>query len=460
MAGLDGAWLEPITRAAAARRIAFTGTPTGTPSADVWSHPFRLMHRLAVSGRMVAAGAALELPLAVWTLAADTHGIPASADWVVDLRRPWPEAKGDALVASLSADETRLLVAATGAPSRALFVVRGGRFRYEHRADGMHVTVTGAQDLTLVAIGATDGADLDRTIGLLARRGLAGLARQRVQHDEQLARGGASIAGPGQEVRAAQFEAAKLAADAELAELPGMGRAPLARRADDAHPRPGVFRTRDGCRTALGLLAAGLREPARDTLRFLARLADAGGTLPPEVSAGGVVEGGGLEGTRAFIHLANRHYAWTADASIRDELASVLARAEGWAGGIDRVEPAFIGSDGPGELLLEVIAREWGIDPDAPNGAVRIAPGLPAHGTRTGLSRLRIGRTVLDLRLAHRGATVQLSVRKVMGPPLIVDGEVPGLRAEAAELDGVALGGSRARFEATGEHELLLHAGG
>jgi hypothetical protein len=115
---------------------------------------------------------------------------------------------------------------------------------------------------------------------------------------------------------------------------------------------------------------------------------------------------------------------------------------------------------GAGEDLRAVIEDQWGVAPDAPNGAVGLRPRLPAGWGRAGLSRLRIGRTILELRFRRRSAVTQLGVRRVMGPAIAVDCELPGVPVDAAELDGVALGSGRARFEATGEHELILHGPG
>lgn len=447
MAGLDGAWLEPTKRSAAARRLVL---PAAQDRGDVWAPPFRLMAALTLRGGVSASGAALELPLAAWTLAAGADG-GTSAEWTVDLQRAGLDRDAGAGVPTpaLSDDGARLLVMSPDAQARALFATRGGRFTVEARPGGIQVRCHAAGHQTIVAIGALDQADLDRTLDHLARRGLAGLARQRTGHDEQVLRGGAALSAPDDAGAAARFEAAKLEADAMLVEVPGIGRAPLL-RAGGAGGGPGVFETRHACRTALGLLAAGLRDPARDTLRFLARCA--GGRAPAEVSLGGAVTEGGPEDAQHFVHLARRHFAWTADASLRDELSDAVAMAGTFAG------PAQ--GEGAGEELRAILEDEWGIDPDAPNGAVRVRPRLPAGWGRAGLSRLRIGRTILELRFRRRSAVIQLAVRKVMGPAIAVDCEFPGVPVDAAELDGVALGSGRARFEATGDHELILHGSG
>ena len=461
MAGLDGAWLEPTKRSAAARRLVF---PAGGDRGEVWAPPFRLMAALTIRGGVRASGAALELPLAAWSVASGT-GEGTAAAWTVDLQRAGlgRDAGAGALASALSEDGARLLVVSPGREFRALFATRGGRFTVEAAPGVVAVRCEAAGDQTIVAIGAFDQADLARTLEHLARRGLAGLARQRTGHDEQVLRGGAALAAPDDPVAAARFEAAKLEADAMLLELAGIGRAPLSRAAA-GEGGPGVLQTRHACRTALGLLAAGLRDPARDTLRFLASCT--GASVPAAISVSGDITEGGRDDALHFIHLARRHLAWTADASLQDELAAAVGVAEALAGS-GQDDAADLGDSGTrpadpgaGEVLRAVIEDEWGIEPDAPNVAVRLRPRLPAGRGRAGLSRLRIGRTILDLRLRQRGAVTQIAFRKVMGPAIAVDCELPGVPVDAAELDGVVLGSARARFEASGEHELILHGPG
>jgi len=66
---------------------------------------------------------------------------------------------------------------------------------------------------------------------------------------------------------------------------------------------------------------------------------------------------------------------------------------------------------------------------------------------------------VLDLHYRRRRGTTQISVRRGSGPPIVVDCDVSDPAPAAAELDGIAMGSTRLRFEASGDHEILLHAG-
>ncbi len=54
----------------------------------------------------------------------------------------------------------------------------------------------------------------------------------------------------------------------------------------------------------------------------------------------------------------------------------------------------------------------------------------------------------------------QLAVRKVMGPAIAVDCELPDVVVAAAVGRLAWQRAGRARFEATGEHELILHGPG
>jgi hypothetical protein len=125
VAGLDGAWLEPTKRSAAARRLVF---PAAQDRGDVWTPPFRLMAALGFQGEMTACGAALELPLAAWTLAAGPDG-RTSAAWTVDLQAAGLDRIADpaVLASALSDDGSRLLVGRGVGRGSALFATRGGR---------------------------------------------------------------------------------------------------------------------------------------------------------------------------------------------------------------------------------------------------------------------------------------------------------------------------------------------
>lgn len=419
------------------RRLTFGGDVARGPG-EVWTHPFRLLHDLRISGRTTACGAALELPLAIWDI--EAAGTAPHAVWSVDL----PQIR-------VSGDGARALCIAQGGAHRGLFAVQRGMLSVE--GNRMAATTT-SPSFRLIAIGAVDDEDLRRTLDLLGRRHVAGLARQRAQHAEQVTRGGAALRTPDDEATAAAFEAAKVEADAEIAELPGWGRAPL----DHSAGSPGSYVTRTACWTSLALLAAGMRDAARDTLRFLARRQDAAGDIPVDCALDGATRFAGGEGAAHFLLLAARHDAWAGDAALRDELAPVMERAQKYTAAVSTAErgrpPA-----GPAAVLLDGVERLWGVEPDAPREALRLRPALPAGWTRMSLARLRVGRTVLDLHLRRRAESVQLTVRRGSGPRILVDCEVAGSEAAAAELDGVPMGSPRVRFEASGDHELLLRAG-
>lgn len=403
-----------------------------------WSQPFRLFHgagaRAAGTAATVAGAwaTALELPLFVWDVPPGSR-----ARWTIDLRRPPPYAAGafGKLSAALSVDATRLLVYPASAPVSALFGVEGGRMTLT-RPDPFTVEVECVGSaVRVVGIAATDAADLDRTLDLLGRRGIEGFGRQRVQHVEQIMRGGSSIEVTGDDGAGKSFDAAKLHADALLAGVPGLA---------------GPLELSHACWAAIGLLAAGLHEAPRRLLRFLAGIQDVTGRIPDRFTTNGFACFAGSATTSHFLLLAARHAAWTGDLELQAELKSALDRASIHAG------PAGQSSTEAAPLLGAVHSL-WGIEPDAPAGIVRLRPRLPPRASRMSLSRLRVGRTALNLSMRRRGPTIQVLIRRATGPRIGIDCEVSGVSAQTVALDGEPVGSPRVRFEASEAHELTLH---
>ncbi|HWO87818.1 MAG TPA: GH116 family glycosyl hydrolase [Gemmatimonadales bacterium] len=119
-------------------------------------------------------------------------------------------------------------------------------------------------------------------------------------------------------------------------------------------------------------------------------------------------------------------------------------------------------------LIAPLVSGLFGVEPDAPAGALTIAPALPGEWDWMELRSLRCGETVCDIRVRRRGKTHRISVRRTLGPPLwatvspvlgepvqrveVDDTEVvPQLRATAA---GTAAAVS---FQVAGEHEVSFH---
>lgn len=72
------------------------------------------------------------------------------------------------------------------------------------------------------------------------------------------------------------------------------------------------------------------------------------------------------------------------------------------------------------------------------------------------LSRIRIGPSAIDCEVRARAGQLSARVRRAGGPPLTVTLAPAGIAARTISVDGVALGGGRARFEAVGEHEVVF----
>jgi len=101
----------------------------------------------------------------------------------------------------------------------------------------------------------------------------------------------------------------------------------------------------------------------------------------------------------------------------------------------------------------------WGVRPNALESAVRIAPWFPPEWEQMELERLRVGRTVLGVRLRRRFGQVAALVERVHGPRMHVEFELQDApAAERVLLDDVELAPGRVAFEADGRHALAWHA--
>jgi hypothetical protein len=110
--------------------------------------------------------------------------------------------------------------------------------------------------------------------------------------------------------------------------------------------------------------------------------------------------------------------------------------------------------------LLEAVAALWGLEPDAPDAALGIAPSVPAGWEGFALRGLRIGKTVLDLEVRRRPQTLVVRSVHRFGPRLVLTVEARGLDVETTDVDDVTLPGARARFEAHERHEVRFHLAG
>ena len=357
---------------------------------------------------------ALELPLFAWERA-----LGGTSSWSVPL---------SAQIAETDEAGSRLVLRSRASDSRLLLNVTAGRLAV---SGGGRITWTSDGPGRLVVLAAADDADLDRTNDLLGRKGLTGLGRQRAQHAEQLHRGGVAMRAAGLAGLDDAVEWAKVRADALLG----------ARLAGDLDELAGAAAE---IRLAEGLLAAGLTHLPRTFYRR--------GT------------GEDLRGWRAF---EQQFVAWTRepDESAEAGLPATDVSSPPAEAALDRARaPAAaeiaggrVDAESVASLLIGSLGSLWGVGPDAPHGRVMLAPDLVTLGGAAALSRLRVGRSVLDVRVRRRGEVVSLAVRKGAGPPIAVDCTIRGATVRDVLIDGHPVGGMRARFEARASHDVQLH---
>jgi hypothetical protein len=112
-----------------------------------------------------------------------------------------------------------------------------------------------------------------------------------------------------------------------------------------------------------------------------------------------------------------------------------------------------------GMLAAAAVEGLWGVRPNALESAVRIAPWFPPDWEVMELERLRIGRTVLGVRLRRRFGQVAARIERIHGPRIHVEFELRGApAAQMVALDDAELAPGRVAFEADGRHALVWHA--
>ncbi|MGE0354559.1 MAG: amylo-alpha-1,6-glucosidase [Gemmatimonadales bacterium] len=372
---------------------------------EVWCHPFRLMREVRVepAGGLEPAGftaapermarvlrgeagecrewwsAALELPAFLWDLRAPA-GRGLVLRWAMDLRRMWPYpagAFGD-LRWNLSEDRTRLWVGASGAAAQAAFAVVGGRFDVPGPVPDagrpmLAVRVEGQGAVRVVAVGACDSDELDKTLRALERKRFEGFRNQRQQHAGLLHRYGASLETPVPALDLA-FEWAKVRCDGFVAQSPGVGRSLLAGYAastpgwGDGRPGYAWFFGRDACWTAFAQLAAGDREGPRDVLKFLSQSQDVTGKVLHEYTTSGLVHYDAADSTPLYLLLAARFAAWTGD----------LEYLERYWPAVERAYRFCLSTDRDGDGLIENTRVGHGWIEHGPLGGARVTLYLAA----------------------------------------------------------------------------------
>jgi hypothetical protein len=356
-----------------------------------------------------------------------------------------------------------------------------------------------------------DPQELERAIRVLERDGVGGLASARARKAAQLQHYGTAFEAP-DDLLARGFAWARQRGDEALIGVPGIGRSVLTPCPSGVGEGGWCFGAR-ACAGTAALLVAGNRDPARELLKFLAQAQHPGGGIPATLPVGGLASEPDASSTLAFLGLAERLRAWTGDEEglrrHRDSLARALAYLADLGGPspdervldaveaiLDRTAAAAIGElraaalaaplpdglqahaiveaaaaalrRGPGALLgagaapalLESVASLWGLEPDAPEAALGVAPSLPAGWNGFALRRLRVGRSLLDLELRRRPEAVVLRVAHLFGPRMVLTTSLRGQVVDATEVDGEPLPASRARFETHDRHEVRFHLRG
>lgn len=450
---------------AAGRRVLVTGGERSGVQ-EIWAHPHRLLRqaRILVNGREPVVTVVRLAPdevvrilrlgeielterltiaadhaLVFWSIVADG---PATITlrWESDLRRaaPYPARSSQLQVSTVGDAELRLslshepVVAQVLAAAGAL-AAHGGR---------MEVVGEGLVRLILAAAGGT--AELDRTLDALKRRRLRAFRQERMLFARRIEERLTRLEAPDSAL-VRDFAWARVRLDRSLADVPGTGRSLLAADVVD-HPERARFVSLEACRAAAAALSVGDRDPARDVLRFAARWRDHRGTPPSEVSATGLAYYDDPASPGAVRELVQRWLAWTGDAAFVERLGL------GSAPDAATVVPAEPG--GPVGVVERVMGELWGVAPDAAQERCAIEPALPDGWNEMSLRRLRIGATLLDLRLRRRPGAVVLRVEKLQGPRLRIVAALRGAAVTAVSLNDEPLGGSRAVFEIADEAEV------
>jgi hypothetical protein len=102
---------------------------------------------------------------------------------------------------------------------------------------------------------------------------------------------------------------------------------------------------------------------------------------------------------------------------------------------------------------------QWGIAYDAARRILVLAPRAVSGEGRAECPKFRAGRTVVALSLRVRPGSVACRVSVEFGPPIRVEVEPGGIASDQMLVDDVPMAGSRAAFEARGDHEVVWFSG-
>lgn len=400
--------------------------------------PVELTERLTV---------ALDHGLVCWGIVADAP-VPISLDWSSPLpNRPRPPS--DPAITSDSPEPEPVDQAPTvrlGNSANGLTIVACEGTVQRTPSSGSAGSLCHAEGdrmLRLVFAGGTLAGEVPRAEEAFARRRLRAFRQDRILHARRLEQRLTALES-GDPALDRAFHWAKIRLDAAVSEIAGMGRVP--RFPDQESGIAGL------CAIGTAALCAGDREIALDLLRALAR--------------NGIEQATDRDAVAALLQA---FLAWTGDeaaaARVRSsmELPEVMADVEltEWPEPVTARSPAGWRlerrAESP-ELLRGVVEGLWGLQPDAVAGTLLVQPSLPGQWPEMALRRLRVGQSLLDLRLRRRPGRLVFRVELVQGPRLRLSVELAGSNAvREVMLDEVMLGGSRATFDVAESHEVSFY---
>jgi hypothetical protein len=431
---LDDGWEDGARELAGGRRAYHDEDEVG-----FWELPS--LRHLAVLGSLALTDrrlVALEEPLFIWEVTSEGDlMLSCEVDFDAEVIR---YARTD--------DGTRLWLGSEDGKEELLVSCYGGTVEARQEKGGIRLRASGRDRVRLAVVAAWSEVDRDHTLRALARKGVSGVAAQFVRHLGMIEALGARITTPvpGSVER---VEELKVSFDAVLHEE------------RDGH-RTLLEPLEDGC----ALLALGLREPVRDTLR--------GPFTDPEL----------LRLLAAYAKWAGpddfllRHWP-RATAALRDAVAvhSPLDELDHHRDAADELTAVAeaLGDHTIGPLLEQLVEgvdglprprqawkfpekviEPWGIVPGALEGMVTLAPALPEGWPEMTFERLRIGTTSMDVRVKRRPTGVAVKVRVTRGPPIVV---VLAPRLDFVPtgvlLQGEQLAGPTVQFTAEGEVEAV-----
>lgn len=389
---------------------------------------------------------ALDHGLVCWGIVADAP-VPISLHWT----SPFPQRARPAADPAITSDSPEPLPA-DAAPTLRLgnsvngltVVACAGRV---HRTSapgspGSVCVAEGDRMLRLVFAGGTLAGEVQRGEEAFARRRLRAFRQDRILHARRLEQRLTALESVDAMLdRALHWSKVRL--DAAVSEIAGRGRMPRMPGQDGS--------VAAACEIAGAALVTGDREIALDLLRALAR--------------------SGTDGSdRAAIgRLVQQYLAWTGDQAAIDRLDLGVTGGSGFP---EMKPPAWDDSvlirsvsgcrpeaeASSSRLLRAVVSGLWGVEPDAPNESVSVRPALPAAWPEMALRRLRVGGTLLDLRLRRRPGRLVLRVELLQGPRLRLSVELPpAYPVSQVTLDDDAMGGVRATFEVAQSHEVSFY---